>query len=634
MALSLPHSSSHPHNNHSDPLLLNKMADSLRAEVAEQFSNMSLHDYFSQLAMVSLGPLNVYDRRRNESGGAGGGAGGGGEEGVAISPGVAWTLVAPLILLVVLVLLGITAACLWRLKDRRFGGGGRGPVRDDQGNDPDGVPEEEIEMRELQGGGGGEDPLQGLHGPAADGPPLSADGHHGLLGPHVHYLEPAARFRYSAEGAAAYSPRHQQHRGFPRDGGGIQDGEGIQLNAQYNPSLNPKLEILVTNLPDMMNPGSGKGSSQNIQTASLESVAHLLGGGGEVPKELYCTVCQCYMAQRYQGPLFHPHLHPHHYTPQHHHSQILSSPGGVHPHHAVYEKLPPPSCQPWSAGNPGVRHPHHHPQLLGHGESDRLYHPSPSHHEKSHHHRRRISQSVDDYLHLVPHYQPPHPAAFRPLSELQDTVYQRLLQHQNDPPPPLPPPSPPVHDPTQPDLSAVACHGVENPLFSAADADEESSASSISGRRDSPVGNAAGRGSREGGREERGRGRLVEEEGARIINSTSMMSNYGGDSDPRVWVEERHHSTKRQSAAHLHGHSPAGGDLAGGGPDVSSIQRVSSLSASQAWPPRGTCGRLLPSTTVLSSSQTPSYHTTPSIPTPTTDENTEGEEARGDTFAP
>ena len=80
---------------------------------------MSVEDVLNRLTAVSLRPGVLGNNDNGSSGGGGDDGDGGIGDGVEISSGVAWTLVAPLILLAVLVLVGVATACLWRLKDRR-----------------------------------------------------------------------------------------------------------------------------------------------------------------------------------------------------------------------------------------------------------------------------------------------------------------------------------------------------------------------------------------------------------------------------------------------------------------------------------------------------------------------------------
>ena len=113
---------------------LDRMVKNLTRELAAL--NVSTGGFFNQFSAVSLRPLTLQtasgSNGSNSSGGSSsGGAGewegpgegseqGEGEEvGVEVSEGVVWTLVAPLILLGLLVVIGVSVACLWRLRDRR-----------------------------------------------------------------------------------------------------------------------------------------------------------------------------------------------------------------------------------------------------------------------------------------------------------------------------------------------------------------------------------------------------------------------------------------------------------------------------------------------------------------------------------
>ena len=89
------------------------MAKNLSEELAAR--NSSVSGFFTKFSAVSLRTLNL--DMNNSSGGGGDGEGQG--AGLEVSNGVVWTLVAPLIFLGALVVIGVTIACLWRLRDRR-----------------------------------------------------------------------------------------------------------------------------------------------------------------------------------------------------------------------------------------------------------------------------------------------------------------------------------------------------------------------------------------------------------------------------------------------------------------------------------------------------------------------------------
>ncbi|XP_076441245.1 uncharacterized protein LOC143280477 [Babylonia areolata] len=540
---------------------LDKMADSLRAEVAQQY-NMSVRDYFSQLVeAVSPGPA---DGKKGN---------GTGEEAVEISKGVAWTLVAPLVMLAVLVMVGVTAACLWRIKDRRC---------------PGGTGSRQREVPRAADHSPGDIEMQELHREVHQGPPGPAGGRVPGVGHPLH--EPFERHdsvgrpRYPGEGEHHHH-HHHRHTAFSRDRG-MQDKRGIQLLSQDAPSQ----EIPGTNGPDMAKCAPGPGSAHDVHQAGPEKAVHL-AGVGDVGKELYCAMCQHYMAHHLQNNIYyhstqhlpsqgvaqhHPHL-------QHGHSDgathVLGMPDGFH-------------CRQCAAGPGGG---HHHHQLLCHDPGVR---PTPPHERQ-----RLASHSLDDHLHLAPRYQPPHPATLHPRGDLQDPAHQRLLQHSHDE----------VHDLTLPDLSPSShtrgsYHGLENPLFSA-DADNVEPGSSASCGESCTVNGQPGGGTGEKGSSHR------------IINSTSMMSTQGGHSDPTQSGQGRHHTRRRHSVAHR--------KSAVVGPDVSSIKMMSSVSL--AWR-RASC-HLLPSTTTASSSDTPSYHTTIHSGTDDDDEEEDSEDDEPETLS-